>query len=45
VVVPVEKADEVVKLIRQYDEKEAKMIKIIQESKSMLKALKQYNRY
>jgi len=45
VVVPVEKAAEVVKLIKQYDEKESKMLKIIKDRKSMLEALKQYNRY
>lgn len=45
VVVPVEKADEVVRLIKEYDQKESKMIPIIKESKSMLKALKEYNRY
>lgn len=45
VVVPVEKAAEVVRLINEYDQKESKMIKIIKESKSMLKALKEYNRY
>jgi 4-hydroxy-4-methyl-2-oxoglutarate aldolase len=45
VVVPADKADEVVDLIRQYDEKESKMVPIIKETKSMLKALEKYNRY
>ncbi len=45
VVVPSEKVDQVVELIRQYDEKESKMVPIIKESKSMLKALEKYNRY
>jgi regulator of RNase E activity RraA len=45
VVVPADKAIQVVNLIRQYDEKESKMIPIIKETKSMLKALEKYNRY
>jgi regulator of RNase E activity RraA len=45
VVVPADKAAEVVDLIRQYDEKESKMVPIIKETKSMLKALEKYNRY
>jgi regulator of RNase E activity RraA len=45
VVVPVEAAERVVELIRQYDEKESKMVPIIKEAKSMLKALEKYNRY
>jgi len=45
VVVPVETAAKVVELIRQYDEKESKMVPIIKETKSMLKALEKYNRY
>lgn len=45
VVVPVEAAERVVELIRQYDEKESKMVPIIKETKSMLKALEKYNRY
>ena len=45
VVVPVEKAEEVVRLLKQYDEKESKMLEIIKQNKSMLKALKEYNRY
>jgi 4-hydroxy-4-methyl-2-oxoglutarate aldolase len=45
VVVPADKATQVVDLIRQYDEKESKMIPIIKETKSMLKALEKYNRY
>ena len=43
--VPVEKADEVFRLLKQYDEKESKMLEIIKQNKSMLKALKEYNRY
>ena len=45
VVVPVEAVVKVVELIRQYDDKESKMVPIIKETKSMLKALEKYNRY
>ncbi|HVN83052.1 MAG TPA: RraA family protein [Terriglobia bacterium] len=45
VVIPGEKVAQVVDLLRQYDEKENKMIPIIKEQKSMLKALERYNRY
>jgi regulator of RNase E activity RraA len=45
VVVPQGAADKVVELLRQYDDKESKMIPIIQREKSMLKALEIYNRY
>jgi 4-hydroxy-4-methyl-2-oxoglutarate aldolase len=45
VVVPVDKMSEVVTLLRQYDDKETKMVSIIKEQKSMLKALAIYNRY
>jgi len=45
VVVPSEKIPEVVRLLRNYDEKETKMVPIIKETKSMLKALEKYNRY
>ena len=45
VVVPVEKIPEVIKLIQSYDDKESKMVPIIKETKSMLKALAKYNRY
>jgi hypothetical protein len=45
VVIPVEAAGKVVDLIRQYDDKESKMVPIIKETKSMLKALEKYNRY
>ncbi|NWG11942.1 MAG: RraA family protein [Acidobacteria bacterium] len=45
VVVPKEKIGEVIRLIRQYDEKESKMVPIIKEQKSMLKAIAIYNRY
>jgi len=45
VVVPVEALPEVLKLLRQYDEKETKMIPLIEETKSMGKALERFNRY
>jgi regulator of RNase E activity RraA len=45
VVVPVEVAPRVVELLHKYDEKESKMIPLIKEKKSMLKALELYNRY
>jgi len=45
VVVPVETLGKVLDLLRQYDDKESKMIPIIKEEKSMLKALARYNRY
>jgi regulator of RNase E activity RraA len=43
--VPQEKIADVVKLMRQYDAKESKMVSIIKETKSMLKALAKFNRY
>lgn len=45
VVVPAAAAERVVGLLRQYDDKESKMIPIIEREKSMLKALEIYNRY
>jgi 4-hydroxy-4-methyl-2-oxoglutarate aldolase len=45
VVVPAAAADKVVALLKQYDDKESKMIPIIEREKSMLKALEIYNRY
>ena len=45
VVVPQEAAARVMELLAQYDDKESKMIQIIQREKSMLKALEIYNRY
>lgn len=45
VVVPQDAASRVVELIGQYDEKERRMIPIIEREKSMLKALELYNRY
>jgi 4-hydroxy-4-methyl-2-oxoglutarate aldolase len=45
VVVPQDKVAEVVRLLRQYDAKETKMVPIIKETRSMLKALEKYNRY
>jgi 4-hydroxy-4-methyl-2-oxoglutarate aldolase len=43
--IPQEKIGEVVKLLREYDAKESKMVPIIKETKSMLKALAKYQRY
>lgn len=45
VVVPTEAAEKVITALRQYDDKESKMIPIIEREKSMLKALEIYNRY
>jgi len=45
VVVPLDKVDRVIEAVRQYDEKESKMIPIIKQEKSMQKALAKYNRY
>ncbi len=45
VVVPTAAAEKVVALLKQYDDKESKMIPIIEREKSMRKALEQYNRY
>jgi 4-hydroxy-4-methyl-2-oxoglutarate aldolase len=45
VVVPMAAAERVVELLKQYDDKESKMIPIIEKEKSMLKALEIYNRY
>lgn len=45
VVVPAEHGARAVELIREYDAKESKMIPIIKQEKSMLKALEKYNRY
>jgi regulator of RNase E activity RraA len=45
VVVAQEAAARVLELIAQYDDKESKMIPIIEREKSMLKALEIYNRY
>ena len=45
VVVPVASLAQVLKLLRQYDDKETKMVPLIKETKSMGKALQQYNRY
>ena len=45
VVVPSDKVDRVLAAVKNYDEKEAKMIPIIKQEKSMLKALAKYNRY
>lgn len=45
VVIPKEKITQVLDLVRQYDEKESKMVPIIKETKSMLKALEKYGRY
>jgi len=45
VVVPQDAAARVVELIGQYDDKESKMLPIIEREKSMLRALELYNRY
>lgn len=45
VVVPAHAAEKVVALLKQYDDKESKMLPIIEREKSMLKALEIYNRY
>ena len=45
VVVPADRAEDVLALIREYDEKESAMIPLIKETKSMLKALAKYGRY
>ncbi len=45
VVVPAASAEAVIDLLRKYDDKESKMIPIIEREKSMRKALEQYNRY
>ena len=45
VVVPQEAAEKVVEFLKLYDDKERKMIPIIKEEKSMLKALEKYNRH
>ena len=45
VVVPAEKSNEIIELIHEYDQKESKMIQLIKETKSMLKALTKYGRY
>jgi 4-hydroxy-4-methyl-2-oxoglutarate aldolase len=45
VVVPVESLPQVLRLLRQYDDKETRMVPLIKESKSMGKALEKFNRY
>jgi len=45
VVVPKESLPQVLKLLRQYDDKETKMVPLIKETKSMGKALEKFNRY
>jgi regulator of RNase E activity RraA len=45
VVVAVESLPQVLKLLRQYDDKETKMVPLIKETKSMGKALEKFNRY
>ncbi|MFM7697924.1 MAG: RraA family protein [Limnohabitans sp.] len=45
VVVPADAAEKIIALLKQYDNKESKMIPIIEQEKSMLKALEIYNRY
>ena len=45
VVVPAEAAEKVIALLKEYDDKESKMIPIIKREKSMQKALDIYGRY
>jgi regulator of RNase E activity RraA len=45
VVVPAEALPKVLTLLRQYDDKETKMLPLIKETKSMGKALEKFNRY
>jgi regulator of RNase E activity RraA len=45
VVVPQDATDKIVALLRDYDARESKMVAIIKEQKSMLKALEIYGRY
>jgi regulator of RNase E activity RraA len=45
VVVPAAAAEKVIALLKQYDDKESKMLPIIEREKSMLKAIEIYNRY
>jgi regulator of RNase E activity RraA len=45
VVVPAAAAEKVIALLKLYDDKESKMLPIIEKEKSMLKALEIYNRY
>jgi regulator of RNase E activity RraA len=45
VVVPEAAAERVVELLAQYADKEARMVPIINETRSMLKAIERYNRY
>jgi 4-hydroxy-4-methyl-2-oxoglutarate aldolase len=45
VVVARESIPQVVALLKQYDDKETKMVPLIQETKSMGKALERFNRY
>jgi 4-hydroxy-4-methyl-2-oxoglutarate aldolase len=45
VVVPTAAAEKVIEFLKLYDDKESKMIPIIEREKSMRKALEQYNRY
>jgi regulator of RNase E activity RraA len=45
VVVPRNSIEEVLKLLEIYDQKETKMMPIIKQEKSILKAIEKYNRY
>ena len=45
VVVPQEAAEKVIALLKDYDSRESKMVPIIKQEKSMLKALEIYGRY
>jgi hypothetical protein len=44
-VVPRNSIEEVLKLLEIYDQKETKMMPIIKQEKSILKAIEKYNRY
>ena len=45
VVIPKKILPQVVKLLRDFDNRESKMIPIIKEEKSILKAIERFNRY
>lgn len=45
VVVPAAAAEQVIALLKEYDDKESKMVPIIEREKSILKAIEIYNRY
>ena len=45
VVIPKKILPQVVKLLRDFDNRESKMLPIIKEEKSILKAIERFNRY